>query len=29
MKNFIITIGIMILMSMLNRFQFECFEIMR
>ena len=29
MKNFIITIGIMILMSMLNRFQFECFEIIR
>lgn len=29
MKNFIITVGIIILMSMLNRFQFECFEIMR
>ncbi len=29
MKNFIITVGIIILMSMLNLFQFECLKIMR
>ncbi len=29
MKNFIITVGIIILMSMLNLFQFEFLKIMR